>query len=280
MNPGASASQANVGINNGILPPNSGLNSAATTVIQGAYYMHSGNNDSISGTTIVGGTLSGANIDSILSTAASDASAASTNLAGLANTQTPPSQIINSTTTIVGVAGRNVISIQQINLAAGMSLTLSGPPGASWVVNITGNGGNGGITLNAAQLLVGGGVNPADVIYNVVPSGLLRGADVTTSGNGVVYDGIIMNLFRNETFNAATVNGEAISNGNISFTNGGGVEVVATVPEASTTAYFTLGPLSLVAVMLLHRRFLRRKQSVVRCSRDPPESILGAVKWG
>jgi hypothetical protein len=242
--------------------------------------MHSGNNDSISGTTIVGGTLSGANIDSILSTAASDASTASTNLAGLANTQTPPSQIINSTTTIVGVAGRNVINIQQINLSGGMSLTLSGPPGASWVVNITGNGNSGGITLmDAAQLLVAGGVTPANVIYNVVPSGLLRGANVTTSGNGVVYDGIIMDLFGDEMFNAATVNGEAISNGNIAFSNGGGVEVVATVPEASTVAYFTLGPLSLVAMMLLHRRFLRRKQSVVRCSHDPPESVLGAVKW-
>jgi hypothetical protein len=126
------------------------------------------------------------------------------------------------------------------------------------LVKFTGNGNNGGITLNAAQLLVAGGVTPVNVIYNVVPSNGLRGANVTTSGNGVVYDGIIMNLNGDETFNAPTVNGEAISNGNISFTNGGGVEVVATVPEASTIAYFTLGPLSLVAMMLLHRPRLAR----------------------
>ena len=46
----------------------------------------------------------------------------------------------------------------------------------------------------------------------------------------------------------AVVNGEVISGQNITFNNGSEVEAVQTVPEASTTAYFTLGPLSLVAV--------------------------------
>jgi len=75
----------------------------------------------------------------------------------------------------------------------------------------------------------------------------------------------------------AVVNGEVISGQNITFSNGSEVEAVQTVPEASTTAYFTLGPLSLVAVMLLHRRFSRRRRTVVRGCHDPPESVLGAV---
>jgi hypothetical protein len=59
--------------------------------------------------------------------------------------------------------------------------------------------------------------------------------------------------------NNDTLNGEIIAGGNVSLSNNSDVEVVPTVPEPSTTAYFTLGPLSLAAVMLLHRRFSRRK---------------------
>jgi hypothetical protein len=60
------------------------------------------------------------------------------------------------------------------------------------------------------------------------------------------------------------VNGEIISGNTITISNGSDVQVVPaeTVPEASTAAYFTLGPLSLVAVMLLYRRFSRRKETI------------------
>jgi hypothetical protein len=79
--------------------------------------------------------------------------------------------------------------------------------------------------------------------------------------------------------NNDTINGELISGEQISLSNNSDVEVVPTVPEASTAACFTLGPLSLAAVMLLHRRFSRRKQIVVRDSHDAPERVLGAVKY-
>jgi hypothetical protein len=275
VNPGANASQANVGINNG-----GKLNSAATTVIQGAYYMFSGNRgDSISDTTIVGGTLTGANVDSKLSTAASDATAASQNLAGLTANQTFTNTITTTTTITATVPGQNVINLENgINLGNGVTLTLSGSATQSFVINIP----DGGITLGvASQILLTGGLTPANVIFNLTNTIIGRN-NVSVTGANAVINGIVMDLNGSVSLTGQgdVVNGEVISSQNISFTNGSDVEVVEVVPEASTAAYFTLGPLSLVAVMLLHRRFLRRKQSVICGSHDPPESVPGAVKWG
>ena len=249
VNSGASASQANLGINQG-----GGLTSSSTTVINGTYYKYSTNNsDSISGTTINGGTNTSSN--SLLTSAANNASSASSNLAGLANTQTPPNlNQPTSNVTLTGTAGRNVINVPIINLQNGITLTLGGPAGASWVINVTGAGSNGGIQLGSSQILVSGGVTDANVILNVTGSG----ANVSTNGTGDVFDGIVMDLHGTESFNASTVNGEVISSGNISFSNGADVEVVQTTPEPSAAAYFTLGPLTLIAVMHLRRRFSRR----------------------
>ena len=247
---GANANQANLGINQG-----GKLTSSSTTVINGTYYKYSTNTgDSISGTTIVGGTNTSSN--SKITTAASSAQSASSNLAGLANTQTPPNlNQPSSNVTLTGVAGRNVINVPIINLQNNITLTLSGPAGASWVINVTGAGSNGGITLGSSQILVSGGVTDANVILNVTGSN----ANVSTNGSGDVFDGIVMDLNGSGSFNAATINGEVIFSGNISFSNGGDVEVVSTAPEPSAAAYFTLGPLTLIAVMRLRREFGRRR---------------------
>jgi len=113
VNPGANASQANLGIANG-----GKLNSSATTVIQGAYYMFSNNRgDSIADTTIVGGTLTGPTIDTTLDAAAAAATGASANLAGLTANQTFTGQITTTTTISATVPGRNVINLENgINL--------------------------------------------------------------------------------------------------------------------------------------------------------------------
>jgi hypothetical protein len=258
VNTGATGSQANLGINSG-----GSLNSASTTVINGTYYKHTGNSgDSVAGTTIVGGTVQNLTPgDTTITQAVATATTASTTLGLLANTQTPPNlNNPSSSVTITGVAGRNVINVPIISLGNNISLTLSGPAGASWVVNVTGAGTNGGITLNASQILVGGGVTDANVILNVIGSG----ANVTASGNGDIVDGILMDLGGMESLNAVTVNGEVISGGAISLSNGGDVQVVPTgpiVPEPSVAAYFTLGPLSLMAVMLFRMHpFARGKR--------------------
>ena len=260
MNPGANASQANLGIANG-----GKLNSSATTVIQGAYYMFSNNRgDSIADTTIVGGTLTGANVDSKLSTAASDATTASANLAGLTADQTFPNTITTTQTITATVPGQNVINLENgINLGNGLTLTLSGSASQSFVINIP----DGGITLDSASILLTGGLTAANVIFNLTNTIIGRN-NVSVTGSPAVINGIVMDLNGSVsvTGQGDIVNGEVISSQNISFTNGSDVEVVPTVPEASTTAYFTLGPLSLAAVMLLYRRFSRRKQTIVHDS--------------
>jgi hypothetical protein len=101
---------------------------------------------------------------------------------------------------------------------------------------------------------------------------------VTTTGQ---VNGIFLAVQGNAgmTLDNSSINGEVIAAGDISMKGGADVEVVAGVPEPSAAAYFTLGPLSLIAVMLLQRRFSRRKRTIVRGSYDPPESVLGTVKW-
>jgi hypothetical protein len=264
VNPGATSSQANLGINSG-----GKLNQSGTVTIAGAYYKFSTNsNDSTTnGLTVAGGTLTGPTVDSTLTTAAADATAASTTLAGL-----PPNQTLGtitaSTTISATVPGRNVINLTDINMGNSTTLTLSGSATQSLVINVT---GTSNVTLSNVSLV--GGLTPANVIFNVL------NGDTVTDPNPDVVNGTIMDINGSISItNNDTINGELISGQQISLSNNSDVEVVPTVPEASTAAHFTLGPLSLAAVMLLHRRFSRRKQTVVRGSHDQAESVIGAVK--
>jgi hypothetical protein len=261
VNSGATSSQANLGINSG-----GNLNQSGTVVVQGTYYKFSTNSDSTtSGFTAVGGVNTSSN--SLLTTAASDATAASTTLAGLTPNQTLGT-ISTSTTISATVPGQNVVNVTGINLGNGTTLTLSGSATQSFVINVT---GTSNVTFDNISLV--GGLTPANVIFNV-----LNGDTITDNSPGVL-NGILMDVSGKVSLtNNDTLNGEIISGNQISLSNNSDVEVVPTVPEASTIAYFTLGPLSLAAVMLLHRRFLRRKQTVVRGSHDPAESVLDAVK--
>jgi len=139
-------------------------------------------------------------------------------------------------------------------------LTLSGSSSQSFVINVP----NGGISLsNADSIVLTGGLTPANVIFNLTGTG----NNIALNNNSVL-NGIVMDLNSTVSLtNSATIEGELISGQNISLSNNAQVEVV--LPEASTVAYFTLGPLTLGSVMLLHRRFSRRKQIVVSSSHDP-----------
>src|SRR5206468_2788346 len=81
-------------------------------------------------------------------------------------------------TTLTGVVGVNVICVQDIVLS-GKQVTLTGPAGAEFIVNVRGRfvftgGGQG------PQLRVAGGVLPSDVLYNIIGAG----SDVAFSGGG------------------------------------------------------------------------------------------------
>jgi hypothetical protein len=262
VNSGARASQANLGITQG-----GKLNQTGNVVIQGTYYKYSTNSDATtSGFTAVGGVNTTSN--SVITSAASQASAASSNLAGLAANQTIAAAITTTTTITASAPGRNVVDLLAgINLPNGTTLTLSGSATQSFVINIPA----GGIALGQASIVLTGGITAANVIFNLTG---LTADNVSMTGPGVV-NGIVMDLNGMVSLsNNDTVNGEVISGNQISLNNNSDVEAVQTVPEASTTAYYTLGPLSLVVVMLLYRRFSRRKQRFTRGPLDPVETVL------
>jgi len=151
VGPGASASQANLGINSG-----GNLNTSGTNTIQGTYYKFSTNTgDGIgTGTTIVGGTNTSSN--SQLTTAASNAATASSTLSGLTASQTFNNLSGNTTFTAAGT--QTVIQLTGNTNLNNNILTLSGNATQSFVINVSGN-----ITLGNVTLI--GGLTAANVIF-------------------------------------------------------------------------------------------------------------------
>ena len=152
VGPGASASQANLGINSG-----GNLNTSGTNTIQGTYYKFSTNTgDGIgTGTTIVGGTNTSSN--SQLTTAASNAATASSTLSGLTASQTF-NNLSGNTTLSATTPGRTVIQLTGNTNLNNNILTLSGNATQSFVINVSGN-----ITLGNVTLI--GGLTAANVIF-------------------------------------------------------------------------------------------------------------------
>jgi len=265
---GSAPAAANLGIASG-----GRLNAGGNpNVVAGTYYRFSTNtNDTTNGNfTAVGGTNTTS--DSLLSSAAASASAASLNLAGSAANQTFPNPSNTNLTINATVAGRNVISfVGGANLNNNvLTLNANGQANVSFVINVSGN-----LTMGAVNLI---GVSPANVIFNVTGTG--NNISLQNNPPAPGFNGIFMDIGGNVSTATGTLNGEIISGVNIQLNNGFDAQAIETVPESSTVAYFTFGPLSLVAVMLLHRRFSRRKQAVVGRSHDPPESVLDVVKSG
>ena len=127
-------------------------------------------------------------------------------------------------TAIAGVAGVNVICVRDVNLS-GKQVTLFGPAGASFIINVTGNfvltgGGHG------PQIRVAGGVQPKDVLYNIIGAG----PDVAFSGGGggvnccaAIVDGTLLAPQRKIRLSPGLVNGGVISAKEISIVSGSSV---------------------------------------------------------
>jgi choice-of-anchor A domain-containing protein len=131
-----------------------------------------------------------------------------------------------SVKTITGVSGVNVICVKDISLS-GSQITLTGPPGAKFVFNITGKlvltGGGAGpqIRVDASS-----GIQPSAVLYNLIGTG----QDVAFSGGGggvsccaAIVDGTILAPYRKIALSPGLVNGEIISGKDISIVSGSSV---------------------------------------------------------
>jgi choice-of-anchor A domain-containing protein len=162
------------------------------------------------------------NVDLTAEIAAANARASSA--ASLVPTQTFTTLDGKGVNTITGVVGINVIKVTDINLS-GKQITLTGPPGAKFILNVSGKfvltgGGQG------PQIRAGSGVQPKDILYNIIGSG----PDVTFSGGGggtnccaAIVDGTLLAPQRKISLAPGLVNGEIISGLDISIVSGSSV---------------------------------------------------------
>jgi len=152
--------------------------------------------------------------------------------AGLTCTQSYTKLDGKSVTTITGVAGTNVICVDDVILS-GKQVTLTGPAGAQFIINVTGKfvltgGGEG------PQIRVEGGVEPKDVLYNIIGAG----ADIAFSGGGggagccaAIVDGTLLAPLRKINLSPGLVNGQVISGKDISIVSGAGVRCQCPRPQ-------------------------------------------------
>jgi uncharacterized repeat protein (TIGR01451 family) len=86
---------------------------------------------------------------------------ASLPVTGEVQTQFPADGKLSTSLTVTGKPGLNVVRLPAFSLSKGY-LTLDGPPGTQFVLNISGS-----FNLNTGNISTAGGVGPFDVIYNV-----------------------------------------------------------------------------------------------------------------
>jgi hypothetical protein len=212
---GPGTTNGNVGISSGTLS----LNGSAGPEVNGNVSLATGAMISIGNPPQVTGSVF---TNQNLSQANTDARNASTTFTNLAPTQNLGA--INGTTTINGTTGTNVIDITTLNLGNGQTLTLSGPPGAQFVIDDTGN-----FTLNSGKILLTGGIGVTDVVFNIEASGNA----ISTSGglnNESVINGIVLAPNSGVAMSPGLINGELIAGGSTIHLVSGGRSMVFPCP--------------------------------------------------
>jgi choice-of-anchor A domain-containing protein len=136
----------------------------------------------VTGNAVVqGGYQSSWPTDSALISQANAAKAQALYYCGLSSTMGPNKIKTSGMLTLSGVAGLNVLNLSELSLSGNAMLTLSGPVGAQFVINVDDK-----FSLSGnSQVKVSGGVDPLDVIFN------FKGKKATMSGNTML-NGVIM----------------------------------------------------------------------------------------
>ena len=120
-----------------------------------------------------------------------------------------------------GGAAPTVVCVGDVVLN-GRTVTLSGVSGDSFIINVTGK-----FVLNGGSRIVVSGIQPKDVLYNILGSG---GQVAFTGGGGGTgcckssVDGTLIALQRNIALSPGLVNGELIGGQNISIVSGSSVK--------------------------------------------------------
>jgi choice-of-anchor A domain-containing protein len=184
----------------------------------------------------------------LLTMAATDARDASSTFAGLPSTL--PNTSMSGTTTINLAPGVNVADLTGgINLGGSDVLTLNGPAGSEIILN------TGSLTLNSGRIVLTGGLTPGDVVFN------LTGTSAVATSGGLnqesVLTGIVLAPLAQVHLTPGAVTGEIIAGDNINIASGGSIKGV---PEPSPMAFFGVGAIGLMGVMVVrHRRYHRTR---------------------
>src|SRR5262249_1423827 len=108
-------------------------------------------------------------------------------------------------------------------------ITLTGDPGDTFIIQVTGNFALSG----GSKIIAGTNVTPANVLFNVIGSG----SDVAFSGGGggadccpTRIDGTLLALDRKIRLSPGLVNGEVISRNGITLSSGAAVRCPLCVP--------------------------------------------------
>jgi len=125
--------------------------------------------------------------DSQLAQAVSDANYAAQMFGMLTSTAAVQSQFpangqITSNLTITGTPGLNVVNLPAFVLNNGSGiLTLTGPAGTAFVINVAGT-----FNLHSGNIAVAGGVGPLDVVYNITNPNASVTTMVPTTASGIL----------------------------------------------------------------------------------------------
>jgi hypothetical protein len=145
-------------------------------------------------------TVSGGIVIKSMAQENTDALAANLALAALAPTQTLGP--ITNSTTISGGPGTNVIRLNGgVNMVKG-TLTISGSPSSIFVINVAG----GGFNFSTAQMVLTGGVQPNNIVWNFIGPG----ADIDIFKTGTQAYGTFLAPYRNLIQDHAILNGRYI----------------------------------------------------------------------
>lgn len=144
--------------------------------------------------------------DGLVTQAVSDANSAASYFANLPATPAVQSQFpsngqILQNLTVTGDGAVDVVNLSNFRLDNHATLTLTGPVGTGFVINVGGN-----FNLHAGNIEVSGGVLPMDVVYNITNPSATVTTMVPTTGVGIL-------LAPNNTINSmdsAAYSGEII----------------------------------------------------------------------
>ena len=188
--------------------PGGSFSISGPSTVTGTLYLAPGDSLSQSGGSTIGAIVQNANLSGPIN----DAKAFAATAALLPCTLSYKSW--TGSLTVNGGPGTNVICVGSVNMSGTSTIVLNGPPGAKFIVNIT-----GGFSLSGSSTIrVGGGVTPQDVVYNFIGSG----STIQTSGGGNTsgVDGSILAVNRSVGIHPGFVNGTVIAGGDIGLSSG------------------------------------------------------------